>query len=124
VPFECSLGVAAPGALPFPAASGIIGPGYGELLHLDGRPIKPGRSWMEDEIRSINTIFWLLLAFAFSMLLVSIGAGWVFLEWSGFVGMGQMWPGLVMLGVGLLFTLGSFVGIVIWLVRTARDSVD
>ena len=79
---------------------------------------------MDDEVRSINTIFWLLLAFAFSMLLVSVGAGWVFLEWSGYAGTGQMWPGLVLLGVGLLFTLGSFVGIVIWLVRTARDSVD
>jgi uncharacterized membrane protein YbhN (UPF0104 family) len=77
---------------------------------------------MDNEIRSINTIFWLLLAFAFSMLLVSIGAGWVFLEWSGYAGTGQVWPGLVLLGVGLLFTLASFVGIVIWLLRTARES--
>jgi hypothetical protein len=76
---------------------------------------------MDDEARSINTVFWLLLAFAFSMLLVSIGAGWAFMEWSGFSGSGQVWPGLVMLGVGLVLALASFVGLVIWLVRTARQ---
>lgn len=75
---------------------------------------------MNDEIRSINTIFWLLLAFAFSMLLISLGAGWIFLEWSSFAGTGMMWPGLVLLGVGLVAAIASFVGIVIWLVRTAR----
>lgn len=76
---------------------------------------------MDDEIRSINTIFWLLLAFAFSMLLISMGAGWAFLEWSGFAGTGRVWPGLVLLGVGLVIALVTFAGIVIWLVRTARE---
>jgi uncharacterized membrane protein YbhN (UPF0104 family) len=76
---------------------------------------------MDDETRSINTIFWLLLAFAFSMLLVSMGAGWAFLEWSGFTGTEQVWPGLVLLGVGLVLALAAFVGIIIWMVRTARE---
>lgn len=76
---------------------------------------------MDDDIRSVNTIFWLLLAFAFSMLLVSLGAGWVFLEWSRYAGAGQLWPGLVMLGVGLVVSISTFVGIVIWLLRAARE---
>jgi hypothetical protein len=76
---------------------------------------------MDDDIRSVNTIFWLLLAFAFSMLLVSLGAGWAFLEWSRYAGTGQLWPGLVMLGVGLVVSISTFVGIVIWLLRAARE---
>lgn len=76
---------------------------------------------MDDQMRSINTIFWLLLAFAFSMLLVSLGAGWAFLEWSRYAGSGEVWPGLVMLGVGLVIALVTFAGIVIWLVRVARE---
>ena len=112
---------AAHGSLPFRAAGGIIEPSRDELPPPKTRPSMPGRSDMDDQIHSINTIFWLLLAFAFSMLLVSMGAGWAFLEWSGFSGTGQVWPGLVLLGVGLVLALASFVGIVIWLVRAARE---
>jgi hypothetical protein len=76
---------------------------------------------MDNEMRSINTIFWLLLAFAFAMLLVSLGAGWAFMEWSGFAGTGRVWPGLVLLGAGLVIGIGSFVGIVMWVVQTVRE---
>ena len=76
---------------------------------------------MDNEMRSINTIFWLLLAFAFAMLLISLGAGWTFLEWSDLAGTGQIWPGLALLGAGLVVGIASFVGIVMWLVRTARE---
>jgi hypothetical protein len=76
---------------------------------------------MDNEMRSINTIFWLLLAFAFAMLLVSLGAGWAFMEWSGFAGTGRVWPGLALLGAGLVVGIGSFVGIVMWVVQTVRE---
>ena len=76
---------------------------------------------MDNEMRSINTIFWLLLAFAFAMLLVSLGAGWAFMEWSGFAGTARVWPGLALLGAGLVVGIGSFVGIVMWVVQTVRQ---
>ena len=81
-----------PESLPFPTAGGIIGPDQSKISLPEAHPGKVGRLEMDDEVRSINTIFWLLLAFAFSMLLVSVGAGWVFLEWSGFAGTGQFGP--------------------------------
>ena len=113
--------MASRGSLPFPAGRGIIAAGCDGPSPPKTHPLPPGRSALDDEARSINTVFWLLLAFAFSMLLVSIGAGWAFLEWSGFSGSGQVWPGLVLLGAGLVLALASFVGLVIWLVRTARE---
>ena len=76
---------------------------------------------MDDDARSFNTIFWLLLAFAFAMLLISLGTGWAFLEWSRLAGTGQVWPGLVMLGVGLVVGISTFVGILIWFLRAVRQ---
>ncbi len=76
---------------------------------------------MDDDVHSVNTIFWLLLAFAFAILLVSLGAGWAFLEWSRFTGTGVLWPGLVMLGVGLVVAISTFVGILIWFVRAVQE---
>ncbi len=76
---------------------------------------------MDDDVRSVNTIFWLLLAFAFAMLLVSLGAGWAFLNWSRLAGTGAVWPGLVMLGIGLVVAISTFVGILIWFVRAVQE---
>jgi hypothetical protein len=76
---------------------------------------------VEDEKRSITTIFWLLMAFAFSMAVLSMGAGWAFLEWVGYSEPRQLWPALLMLGIGIVSAIASFVGVIIWLVREAKS---
>jgi hypothetical protein len=70
--------------------------------------------------RSITTIFWLLLAFALFVLLISIGTGWTLLQWIGYLDAGQLWPPLLLLGTGILGALISFGAIVAWLMRQAR----
>jgi hypothetical protein len=75
---------------------------------------------MEYEERSLNTIFWLLLAFALSVLLISIGTGWTLLQWIGYLDSGQLWPPLLLLGTGMLGALISLGAIVAWLMRQAR----
>ncbi len=75
---------------------------------------------MEDEKRSIIAIFWLVVAFAFSVTVLSVGAAWAFLEWIGYLESGQVMPALLVVGVGVLGTLTSLVGIIVWLVREAR----
>ena len=75
---------------------------------------------MEYEERSINTIFWLLLAFALSVLLISVGTGWTLLQWIGYLDSGQLWPPLLLLGTGMMGALISLGAIVAWLMRQAR----
>lgn len=75
---------------------------------------------MEYEEHSINTIFWLLLAFALSVLLLSIGTGWTLLQWIGYLDSGQLWPPLLLLGTGMMGALVSLGAIVAWLLRQAR----
>jgi hypothetical protein len=75
---------------------------------------------MEDEERSITTIFWLVLAFATFILTISVGATWAFLKWIGFLQSEDLWLALLVLGFGLLGAIGSFAGIVSWLVRQVK----
>lgn len=75
---------------------------------------------MENEERSITTIFWLVLAFAFFVLTISVGATWAFLKWIGFLQPEELWMALLVLGLGLLGAIGSFAGIVSWLLRQAK----
>ena len=75
---------------------------------------------VEDERRSITTIFWLVLAFAFAVMMVSIGAAWAFLRWVKLLSSGDLWPAFLVLGIGVLGTLVSLAGIITWLVREAR----
>jgi hypothetical protein len=75
---------------------------------------------VEDERRSITTIFWLVLAFAFAVMMVSIGAAWAFLSWVNILNSGELWPAFLVLGIGVLGTLVSLAGIITWLVREAR----
>lgn len=72
---------------------------------------------MDDVERSIKTIFWLVLAFALSVLLISIGTGWTLLEWVGYLDSGQLWPPLILLGIAMMGALISFGAIVVWLMR-------
>ncbi len=76
---------------------------------------------MEYEERSIKTIFWLMLAFALSVLLISIGTGWALLQLIGYLDSGQLWPPLLLLGTGMMGALISFGAIVAWLMRQARS---
>ena len=76
---------------------------------------------MEYEERSIKTIFWLMLAFALSVLLISIGTGWALLQLIGYLDSGQLWPPLLLLGTGIMGALISFGAIVAWLMRQARS---
>jgi len=76
---------------------------------------------MDAEERSITTIFWLVLAFAISVLFISIGTGWTLLQWVGYLDSGQLWPPLLLLGTAIMGALISFGAIVAWLVRQARS---
>lgn len=76
---------------------------------------------MDAEERSITTIFWLLLAFALSVLFISIGTGWALLQWIGYLDSGQLWPPLLLLGTAIMGALISFGAIVVWLVRQTRS---
>lgn len=75
---------------------------------------------MGDSERSITTIFWLVLAFALSVLLISIGTGWTLLQWLGHLDSGQLWPSLLLLGVAILGALASLAALLIWMMRRAR----
>jgi hypothetical protein len=74
---------------------------------------------MDDERRSINAIFWLMLAFAFCVLMISVGAAWAYLLWAGVLQSGPLWIGLLLFGIGLAGAIGCFAGIATWLVRQA-----
>jgi hypothetical protein len=76
---------------------------------------------MDDERRSITTIFWLILLFAVSFLMISLGSAWTYLEWSRILQSGLLWPGLLMFVIGLLGAIGSFAGIIAWLLRQPRN---
>jgi hypothetical protein len=76
---------------------------------------------MDAEERSITTIFWLVLAFALSVLFISIGTGWTLLQWVGYLDSGQLWPPLLLLGTAIMGALISFGAIVVWLVGQARN---
>lgn len=75
---------------------------------------------MDAEERSITTIFWLLLAFALCVLLISIGTGWTLLQWIGYLDSDALWPPLLLLGTGMLGAAVCFGAIVAWLIRQAR----
>jgi hypothetical protein len=70
-------------------------------------------------VRSIRTIFWLLLAFAVSVLMISVGATWAFLQWTGFLETGQLWGAFLVLVLGALGTIGCLAGIIAWFLRRA-----
>ena len=72
---------------------------------------------MDDERRSIITIFWLILLFAVSFLMISVGAAWAYLEWVGMLDSGFLWPAFLVFGLGTIGAVGSFAGIIAWLVR-------
>jgi hypothetical protein len=75
---------------------------------------------VDDERRSITTIFWLVLAFALAVMMVSIGAAWAFLRWLDILSSGELWPAFLVLGIGVLGVLSSLIGIITWFVREAR----
>ncbi len=75
---------------------------------------------VDEELRSITTIFWLVLAFAIAVMMVSVGAAWAFLRWVNVLNSGELWPAFLVLGIGVLGTLISLAGIIAWLVREAR----
>ena len=77
---------------------------------------------VEEERRSITNIFWLVLAFAVAVMMVSIGAAWAFLRWVNVLDSGELWPAFLVLGIGVLGALTRLAGIIVWLVREARDS--
>ena len=72
---------------------------------------------MDDERRSITTIFWLILLFAISFLMISLGAAWAYLQWSEILQSGFLWPALLVFGIGIVGAIGSFAGIIAWMVR-------
>jgi uncharacterized membrane protein YbhN (UPF0104 family) len=76
---------------------------------------------MDDEQRSVTTIFWLVLAFALSVLFISIGTGWTLLQWLGYLDSGQLWPSLLLVAVAMLGAVVSFAAIVAWMMRQARS---
>lgn len=76
---------------------------------------------MNEERRSIRVIFWLALAFVFSVMTMSVGGAWAFLKWAGHIESPELWPALVVLGIGMLGALGILVGILTWLVRQIRQ---
>jgi hypothetical protein len=100
-----------------------IGPGTG-IDKADGMLVHPsgfaGEVAMEDEERSITAIFWLILAFALFVLTISVGAAWAFLMWIDFLQSEELWPALLVLGIGVLGAIGSFAGIIAWVVKQAR----
>ena len=75
---------------------------------------------MDDERRSITTIFWLTLLFAISFLMISLGAAWAYLQWSDILQSGFLWPALLVLGIGMMGAIGSFAGIIAWLLQQAK----
>jgi len=81
---------------------------------------------MKDEgrsltVRSIRTIFWLVLAFAVSILMISVGAAWAFLQWTGLLQTGQSWVAFLVLMLGAVGTLGCLAGIITWFLRRASE---
>ncbi|MGD9048855.1 MAG: hypothetical protein PVF77_12445 [Anaerolineae bacterium] len=76
---------------------------------------------MDDERRSVTTIFWLLLLFAVSFLMISVGAAWAYLEWAEVLQSGLLWPGLLVFGIGLMGAIASLAGIIAWLLRQPLD---
>lgn len=76
---------------------------------------------MNDERRSITTTFWLLVLFAVSFLMISVGAAWAYLEWAGVLQSGLLWPGLLVFGLGLIGAMISLAGIITWLLRQPLD---
>ena len=76
---------------------------------------------MDDERRSITTTFWLLVLFAVSFLMISVGAAWAYLEWARVLQSGLLWPGLLVFGLGLMGALVSLAGIITWLLQQPLD---
>ena len=76
---------------------------------------------MDDERRSVTTIFWLLLLLAVSFLMISVGAAWAYLEWAEVLQSGLLWPGLLVFGIGLMGAIASLAGIIAWLLRQPLD---
>jgi hypothetical protein len=76
---------------------------------------------MDDDRHSITTIFWLLLLFAVSFLMISVGAAWAYLEWAEILQSGLLWPGLLVFGVGLIGVIACLAGIIAWLLRQPLD---
>jgi hypothetical protein len=75
---------------------------------------------MDADERSITTIFWLVLAFALCVLLISVGTGWTLLQWVGYLDSGPLWPPLLLLGTAMMGALICLGAIVAWLMRQAR----
>ena len=76
---------------------------------------------MDDERRSITTTFWLLVLFAVSFLMISVGAAWAYLEWARVLQSRLLWPGLLVFGLGLMGALVSLAGIITWLLQQPLD---
>jgi hypothetical protein len=76
---------------------------------------------LNQEERSTTVIFWLVLAFVFSVMTMSLGGAWAFLKWAGYIETQPIWPALAVLGIGLLCALGILVGVIVWLVRRIRQ---
>ena len=76
---------------------------------------------MDDERRSITTTFWLLVLFAVSFLMISVGAAWAYLEWAGVLQSGLLWPGLLVFGLGLISVMICLAGIITRLLRQPLD---
>lgn len=76
---------------------------------------------IDDERRAITTIFWLVLVFAFAVMMVSVGAAWAYLMWAGILESGQIWLALLVLGIGILAALASLASIIAWLIRENRE---
>jgi len=70
---------------------------------------------------SVRTIFWLVLALAVSMLMISAGAAWAFLQWAGVLEAGWLWAAFLVLGLGGLGVVGCLVGIITWFLRQPRE---
>jgi uncharacterized membrane protein len=76
---------------------------------------------LDDETGLITSIFWWLLAFALSMLMISVGAAWWYLAWLGILSSTQVWLALLVFGLGMTGALLSLVGVIRWLLHQAPE---
>jgi hypothetical protein len=72
-------------------------------------------------VNSVRTIFWLVLAFAASTLIISVGVAWAFLQWTGVLESGRLGAAFLVLGLGGLGVLGCLAGIITWFHRRTTD---
>jgi hypothetical protein len=72
---------------------------------------------VDDEKRSMRSVFRPVLALALCALLCQVGAVWAFLAWTGLAESQPVWPGLLLLGLASLGIIASLAGVAAWFAR-------